>query len=94
MTDVADWDLHHLRSFGYIKQVCWFEAGRTSPSGKGIFCFSTPEAEDMFNTINELVGKGPSPLSKRQRLSRRYVYMCCVCVCVVCVCVCVCVSCV
>eukprot|EP00045_Choanoeca_perplexa_P007225 m.63916 g.63916 ORF g.63916 m.63916 type:complete len:742 (+) comp13984_c0_seq1:142-2367(+) len=52
---VTVWEYRYLKSYGYIRNVCWFEAGKASPSGPGIFCFSCPSAKAMFETIHELV---------------------------------------
>jgi len=53
---VAEWAYSHLRSYGFLRQVAWFEAGRSCPGGAGIFCFSCPDAETLFERLDELAG--------------------------------------
>lgn len=69
--EVVTWEYKHLRGFGYIRQVCWVEAGRNCSSGHGVFCFSTKQAESLFETLNRLLARQHSGTNFRRRLSRR-----------------------
>lgn len=70
--EVTTWYFKHLRGFGYIRNVCWVEAGRACPTGAGIFCFSTKKAELMFDSLNRLMASTSASGLGRRRLSRRH----------------------
>eukprot|EP00049_Salpingoeca_infusionum_P024755 m.16930 g.16930 ORF g.16930 m.16930 type:complete len:767 (+) comp7278_c0_seq1:79-2379(+) len=68
--EVACWHHQFLRTFGYIRNICWFEIGNSFYGGDGIVCLATPEAEDMFQALNHFVER--STQAKQRRLSRRH----------------------
>ncbi|EGD72547.1 hypothetical protein PTSG_00571 [Salpingoeca rosetta] len=66
-----EWRYTHLKSFGYLRNVAWFEAGPACPTGSGMLCVSTPDAHMLFETFNYLAPRSVGGNVKR-RSSRRH----------------------
>jgi hypothetical protein len=67
----ASWYWTDIESYGYVGQVVWFVAG-IGCSAAGVACFSSPDAEQAWETMSEnvrRVGWGNTGLGKLQRNS-------------------------
>eukprot|EP00048_Salpingoeca_helianthica_P007871 m.115658 g.115658 ORF g.115658 m.115658 type:complete len:1369 (-) comp14452_c15_seq6:1104-5210(-) len=69
--ELALWPLTHIKGFGYIKQVFWFEVATGPDLPPGMLCFSTTHAEEMYVLVNHHVA-AVSAAPRRQRFSRRH----------------------
>eukprot|EP00043_Microstomoeca_roanoka_P015884 m.159844 g.159844 ORF g.159844 m.159844 type:complete len:790 (-) comp16352_c11_seq5:88-2457(-) len=68
---IHEWKYTHLKSFGYLRKVAWFEAGSSCPTGAGMLCVSCTDAHLLFEAFNYLAPRSVGCKVKR-RFSRRH----------------------
>lgn len=64
--ELASWPLKGLRRYGVERNMFTLEAGRSCPTGEGVFIFDTEYAEDIYHKVHDLT----QALARIQRTGR------------------------
>lgn len=65
--ELANWPLKYLRRYGVERSMFTLEAGRSCPTGEGVFIFDTQDAEAIYHRVHDLT----QSIARIQRSGRR-----------------------
>jgi hypothetical protein len=63
--------IDRIKCYGFVKLIFWLELADDPTFGTGIFCFSSINAQDLFDAISHNASVASSPLGFSRRFSRR-----------------------